>query len=175
MIRTWTPENSPASISPERQKVVEVREWLSRCRYMTQEVENQRDKIRRLKAASTQTTQSFSGMPGGGGSGDKIGKAAACIIDEEIRLKQREAVLRKIKDEAYRRILWPLGNDPCYTSRMVDFLEGYYLDCASTDSKKRFQLVTYEQLAGRKSVDVSTVKKSMRRAVQILALYWDAL
>ena len=173
MIRTWTPENGPTSISPERQKEIEVREWLCRCRYMAQEVENQRDKIRRLKAASMQTTQSFSGMPGGAGSGDKIGKATACIIDEESRLEQREAVLRKIKDEAYRRILWPLGNDPHYTSRMTEFLEGYYLDCASTDSRKNFRLVTYEQLAGRKGVDVSTVKKSMRRAVQILALYWD--
>lgn len=174
MIRTWTPESEQAE-SPERLKEREIREWLRRCRDMTQAVEDQRNKICRWKAAATQTTPSLSGMPGGGSAGDKIGATAARIIDEETRLAQMESTLRKIKDEAYRRILWPLGNDPCYTSRMVDFLEGYYLDCASTDNKKRFQLVTYEQLAGRKSVDVSTVKKSMRRAVQILALYWNAI
>ena len=173
MIRTWK-NDAPDSISPERLKEREIRDWLRRCRDMTQAEEDQRDKIRRWKAAATQTTQGVSGMPGGAGGKDKVGKTAARIIDEESRLAHREDISRKIKAEAYRRILWPLGNDLHYTSRMVEYLEGYYIDCASTDSHGRFQLVTYEQLAGRKGVDVSTVTKSMRRAVQILALYWDA-
>lgn len=169
MIQTWTPDTD----KPEPPDYRTVREWLRKCRDMTQAVEDQRDKIRRWTAAATQTTPNLSGMPGGGGAGDKVGRITAQIADEETKLLQMEQELKRQKDETYRRILWPLGNDLSYTSRMVDYLEGYYIDCVSADKHKRFQLVTYEQLAGRKGVDTSTVKKSMYRAVQVLSQYWE--
>ncbi len=174
MIRTLTPESEKPE-SPEQLKIREIREWLQVCRSMTQAEADQQDKIKRWREAAVGITPSLSGMPGGTGAKDKVGAAVARIAEEEEKLAQRKEVLRLRKDEAYRRILWPLGNDPHYTSRMTEFLEGYYLDCASTDSRKNFQLVTYEQLAARKGVDVSTVKKSMQRAICILAQYWDSL
>lgn len=169
MIQTCTPDTN----KPEPPDCQTVRDWLKKCRDMTRAVENQRDKIRRWTEAATQTTPNLSGMPGGGGAGDKVGKITAQIADEETKLLQMEQELKRQKDETYRRILWPLGNDLSYTSRMVDYLEGYYIDCVSADKHKRFQLVTYEQLAGRKGVDTSTVKKSMYRAVQVLSQYWE--
>lgn len=172
MIRSWRDDDT-GKITPEQKKEWEVREWLRGVRDMTQAVADQQDKIRRWRAAATQTTQSMTGMPGGGGSGDKIGSTIARITEEEERLAQMEHDLQQLRGEAYRRILWPLGNELFYTSQMTDYLEGYYLDCKSSDSRGNFQLVTYDQLAARKNVDPSTIKKSMRKAVKILARYWD--
>nr|DAR62048.1 MAG TPA: Protein of unknown function (DUF1492) [Caudoviricetes sp.] len=172
MIRLWRDDDT-GKITPERQKELEVREWLRGVRDKTQAVADQQDKIRRWRAAATQTTQNMTGMPGGGSGGDKIGATIARITEEEERLAQMEHDLRQRRGEAYRRILWPLGNELFYTQQMTDYLEGYYLDCKSTDSLGNFQLVTYDQLAGRKNVDPSTIKKSMQKAVKILARYWD--
>ncbi len=172
MIRTWRDTDDPSGLSPERLKEREVREWLKECRKKTQAVEDQQVKICELKAKAMQTTPSMSGLPGGGG-GDKICSTIAQSSEEEAKLTQMETDLKSRKSEAYRRILWPLANELFYTRRMTEYLEGYYLDCASADKRGNFQLVTYEQLAARMGVDVSTVKKSMSKAIRILTRYWD--
>lgn len=172
MIRLWRDDDT-GRITPERRKELEVREWLWGVRDMTQAVADQQDKIRRWRAAAAQTTQNMTGMPGGGGGGDKIGSTIARITEEEERLAQMEHDLRQRRGEAYHRILWPLANEDGYTRRMTKYLEGYYIDCISADERGNFKLVTYEQLASRMEVDVSTVKKSMHKAIRILARYWD--
>lgn len=102
MIRTWTPEREK-KIQPGEADYRVVKAWFQQCRDGAACVEAQKRKIDRIRELSEKTTPSMTGMPGGGGAGDKIGDGAQKIVDEQRELKRMEADLRNLRIEATRR------------------------------------------------------------------------
>ena len=80
-----------------------VKAWFQQCRDMAAAVEAQKQKIQRIRDVAEKCTQSLSGMPAGGGNGDKVGLAATDITDEQRRLQQMETDLCLLRIEATRR------------------------------------------------------------------------
>lgn len=101
MIRTWTPESETQT--PPGTDYRTVKAWFQQCRDQAAAVEAQKQKIRRLRDIAEKTTPSMSGMPGGGGAGDKTGGAAAKIVDEQRELDRMEKSLDDLRIEATRR------------------------------------------------------------------------
>ena len=56
-----------------------VKAWFQQCRDLAQQVKAQKQKIQRIRDTAEKCTQSMSGMPMGGGAGDKVGFAVARI------------------------------------------------------------------------------------------------
>ncbi len=85
MTRTWTPESE----QPKPRTGVdyhEVKAWFQQCRDLAEQVEAQKQKIQRIRDTAEKCTQSMSGMPTGGGAGDKVGFAVERIDTEERNL-----------------------------------------------------------------------------------------
>lgn len=102
MTRTWAPERE----QPNPRTGVDyhtVKAWFQQCRDMAAAVEAQKQKIQRIREVAEKTTPSLSGMPGGGGAGDKVGLAVTDITDEQRRLQQMETDLCLLRIEATRR------------------------------------------------------------------------
>ena len=99
MIQTWTPDAD----APELPDYRTVKAWFQKCRDDAAAVEAQKQKIQRLRDIASKTTPSMTGMPGGGGAGDKIGTGAGDIVDEERHLQQMEVDLTELRKEAVRR------------------------------------------------------------------------
>lgn len=102
MTQTWTPEIE----HPKPRTGVDyhtVKAWFQQCRDMAKAVEAQKQKIQRIREVAEKTTPSLNGMPGGGGSCDTVGLAAADIADEQRRLQQMETDLCLMRIEATRR------------------------------------------------------------------------
>lgn len=102
MIRTWTPE-SETPTQPDAVDYRTVKAWFQQCRDGAACVKAQKRKIDRIRELSEKTTPSMTGMPGGGGTADKIGDGAQKIVDEQRELKRMEADLRNLRIEATRR------------------------------------------------------------------------
>ena len=99
MIRIWTPDTN----KPETPNYRTVRAWFQQCRDLAEQVEAQKQKIQRIRDTAEKCTQSMSGMPMGGGAGDKVGFAVERIDTEERNLKQMELDLCELRIEAARR------------------------------------------------------------------------
>ena len=102
MIQTWTTDTGTPR-QPEEPGYKVVKAWFQKCRDDAAAVEAQKQKIQRLRDIASKTTPSMTGMPGGGGAGDKIGTGAGDIVDEERHLQQMEVDLTELRKEAVRR------------------------------------------------------------------------
>lgn len=102
MTLTWTPE-SDTQKPPESADYQTVKAWFQQCRDLAAAIEVQKQKIQRIRDVAEKCTQSLSGMPAGGGNGDKVGEGAANIVDERRRLQRMETDLCNLRMEATRR------------------------------------------------------------------------
>lgn len=124
MTRTWTPESE----QPKPRTGVdyhEVKAWFQQCRDLAEQVEAQKQKIQRIRDTAEKCTQSMSGMPMGGGAGDKVGFAVERIDTEERNLKQMELDLCELRIEAARRINCLSGS--MRTRKQADCIHGFYV------------------------------------------------
>lgn len=91
-------------------------EWLNRYKYNKLEIERLLNRIAGLQSLATQVTTAISGMPGGNGATDKIGKAVGEIIalqDELERTitqrgrleRQTQEAIASVDDERLRLLL----------------------------------------------------------------------
>lgn len=162
MTRTWTPESEQPSPGP----VVDyhaVKAWFQQCRDDAAAVEAQKQKIQRIREVAEKCTQSLNGMPGGGGSGDKVGDAVARMDAEERELKQMEQRLALLKMNATCRA-YTGAVDP-ETIRQGDCIRMFYIE-------NRHQPAIVEALG---LCENSEVSKIIRRGCERLALLWDTL
>lgn len=122
MIQTWTPDTN----GPELPDYRTVKTWFQQCRDLAEQVEAQKQKIQRIRDTAEKCTQSMSGMPTGGGAGDKVGFAVERIDTEERNLKQMELDLCELRIEAARRINCLSGS--VRTRKQADCIYGYYVE-----------------------------------------------
>ena len=122
MIQTWTPDTN----GPELPDYRTVKTWFQQCRDLAEQVEAQKQKIQRIRDTAEKCTQSMSGMPTGGGAGDKVGFAVERIDTEERNLKQMELDLCELRIEAVRRINCLSGS--VRTRKQADCIYGYYVE-----------------------------------------------
>ena len=122
MIQTWTPDTN----GPETLDYRTVKAWFQQCRDLVEQVEAQKQKIQRIRDTAEKCTQSISGMPTGGGAGDKVGFAVERIDTEERNLKQMELDLCELRIEAARRINCLSGS--VRTRKQADCIHGYYVE-----------------------------------------------
>lgn len=122
MIQTWTPDTN----RPELPNYRTVKAWFQQCRDLAEQVEAQKQKIQRIRDTAEKCTQSMSGMPTGGGAGDKVGFAVERIDTEERNLKQMELDLCELRIEAARRINCLSGS--VRTRKQADCIYGYYVE-----------------------------------------------
>ena len=80
-----------------------VKAWFQQCRDLADEVEQQKQKIQRIRDVAEKITPSMSGMPSGGGTGDKTGCGVSEIVDEQRKLQRMETNLCNLRIEATRR------------------------------------------------------------------------
>lgn len=110
MIRTWTPENE-APTPPGGTDYRTVKAWFQRCRDLAMEVDVQKQKIDRIREAAEKMTPSMNGMPGSGGSGDKVGFAVEKMDTEKRALCRMESELYALRIEATRRAYCLRGSE----------------------------------------------------------------
>lgn len=121
MIQTWTSDtDTPRSAEEPGYKVVKA--WFQQCRDLANQIEVQQQKIQRIRDIASKTTLSMTGMPGGSGSGDKIGTGAGDIVDEERHLQRMETDLCNLRIEAARRAY------KLTSARQADFICKFYID-----------------------------------------------
>ena len=121
MIRTWKPE-SDAPHPAEEPGYKAVKAWFQQCRDKAAAVEAQRQKIDRIRSIAEKITPSMTGMPGGSGSGDKIGAGASDLVDEERTLQRMETELCNLRIEAARRAYLLIS------PRQSDYICRFYID-----------------------------------------------
>lgn len=122
MIFTCAPENEKRDGVDYRT----VKAWFQQCRDLAEQVEAQKQKIQRIRDTAEKCTQSMSGMPTGGGAGDKVSFAVERIDTEERNLKQMELDLCELRIEAARRINCLSGS--VRTRKQADCIYGYYVE-----------------------------------------------
>lgn len=159
MIQTWTPETD----KPEPPTYHTVKAWFQQCRDLAEQVEAQKQKIQRIRDTAEKCTQSMSGMPMGGGAGDKVGFAVERIDTEERNLKQLEQRLALLRMNATCRA-YSGAVDP-ETVRQGDCIRMFYIE-----NKRQPAIVEALGLC-----ENSEVSKIIRRGCERLALLWDTL
>ena len=80
-----------------------VKAWFQQCRDLADAIEQQKQKIQRIRDLAEKTTPSLSGMPSGGGIGDKVGCSISDVVDEQRKLQHMETDLCRLRIEATRR------------------------------------------------------------------------
>ena len=108
MIRRWTPEDDTPK--PDSTDYHTVKAWFQECRDLTIQIEAQNQKITRIRDLSEKCTQGLSGMPMGGGNGDKVGFAVEQLDTAERQLQQLKSRLEYMKFEATRRLSYLNGS-----------------------------------------------------------------
>lgn len=121
MIQTWTPDTNEPKLPDYRI----VKTWFQQCRDLAEQVEAQKQKIQRIRDTAEKCTQSMSGMPMGGGAGDKVGSGAGEMVDEKRTLEQMEEKLYELRSEATRRINCLSGS--VRTRKQADCIHGFYV------------------------------------------------
>ena len=61
-----------------------VKAWFQQCRNLADAIEQQKQKIQRIRDIAEKTTPSLSGMPGSGGTGDKVGRSISDVEPERM-------------------------------------------------------------------------------------------
>lgn len=127
MIHTRTPDTDtpkPDSCADYRT----VKAWFQQCRDLAAAIEVQKQKIQRIRDVAEKCTQSLSGMPAGGGNGDKVGFAVEQLDTERRQLQRMETDLCNLRIEATRRAY-------CLTSaRQAGFICRFYIDGKSLNA-----------------------------------------
>ena len=77
----------------------EKRKYLSQYRMCEWRIKNLKAEIESLRSLAERTTQSFSGQPGGGTPGDRVGVLAARIADDECQIKSEIAECLRLREE----------------------------------------------------------------------------
>lgn len=140
-----------------------VKAWFQQCRNEAAAVEAQKQKIQRIRDAAEKCTQSLSGMPSGGGSGDKVGDAVAKLDMEERELQQMEQRLALLRMNATYKAYTGAVNPE--TVRQGDCIRMFYIE-----NKRQPVIVDALGLC-----ENSEVSKIIRRGCERLALVWDTL
>lgn len=140
-----------------------VKSWFQQCRDGAAAVEAQKQKIQRIRDAAEKCTQSLSGMPSCGGSGDKVGDTVAKLDMEERELQQIEQRLALLKMNAIFKA-YAGAVDP-ETIRQGDCIRMFYIE-----NKRQPVIVDTLGLC-----ENSEVSKIIRRGCERLALIWDTL
>lgn len=102
MTRTWIPDTD----TPKPDSGVDyrtIKAWFQQCRDLAAAIEAQKQKIQRIRDVAEKCTQSLSGMPAGGGNGDKVGFAVEQLDTERRQLQRMETDLCNLRVEATRR------------------------------------------------------------------------
>lgn len=160
MIRRWTPEDGiPKSVSTDYHT---VKAWFQQCRDLAIQIEAQQQKIARIRDLSEKCTQGLSGMPMGGGNGDKVGFAVAELDTEERRFNQMETELHNLQIEATRRAYWGVSDKA--TILQGDCIRMFYIE-----NKRQPEIVDALNLC-----ENSEVSKLIRRGCERLAKRWDS-
>lgn len=156
MIQTWTPDTN----EPELPDYRTVKAWFQQCRDLAEQVEAQKQKIQRIRDTAEKCTQSMSGMPMGGGAGDKVGFAVERIDTEERNLKQMELDLCELRIEAAQRINCLSGS--VRTRKQADCIYGYYVE-------NHLQREIAESVGLK---NASAVSVYIREGIEVLAEIW---
>lgn len=77
----------------------EKRKYLSQYRMCEWRIKNLKAEIESLRSLAERTTQSFSGQPGGGTPGDRVGALAARIADDECQIANEIAECLRLREE----------------------------------------------------------------------------
>ena len=112
MTRTWTPDTD----TPKPDGGVDyrtVKAWFQQCRDLAAAIEVQKQKIQRIRDVAEKCTQSLSGMPAGGGTGDKVGFAVEQLDTERRQLQRMETDLCNLRVEATRRAYCLIAEPEC--------------------------------------------------------------
>ena len=159
MIRTWTPESeAPTPLGAVDYRTVKA--WFQQCRDLAEQAEAQKQKIQRIRDTAEKCTQSMSGMPTGGGAGDKVGFAVERIDTEERNLKQMEHDLCELRIEAARRAYCLSGS--VRTRKQADCIYGYYVE-------NHLQREIAESVGLK---NASAVSVYIREGIEVLAEIW---
>lgn len=159
MTRTWIPESE----QPKPRTGVDYREvkaWFQQCRDLAEQVEDQKQKIQRIRDITEKCTQSISGMPVGDGAGDKVGSGAGEMVDEKRTLEQMEKNLSELCSEATRRINCLSGS--VRTRKQADCIYGYYVE-------NHLQREIAESVGLK---NASAVSVYIREGIEVLAEIW---
>ena len=97
-------------------------------------------------------------MPAASGNGDKIGNAAAEIVEEQKKYRQMQQKLSELQTEATRRAYCLVVDTVC-ASAIVDFY---------VDGKTQDQIADETGLSG-----VDVVRKRINRGCKALAEIWS--
>ena len=157
MIRTWKPE-SDAPRPEEEPSYKAVKAWFQQCRDKAAAIEAQRQKINRIRSIAEKITPSMTGMPGGSGSGDKIGAGASDLVDEERTLQRMETELCNLRIEATRRAGHLVTNPECAEAICEYYVVG-----------KTQEVIAKE--TGLSGPDV--VRRRINRGCKALAEIWE--
>lgn len=90
-----------------------VKAWFQQCRDLAAAIEVQKQKIQRIWDVAEKCTQSLSGMPAGGGNGDKVGFAVEQLDTERRQLQRMETDLCNLRVEATRRTYCLIAEPEC--------------------------------------------------------------
>lgn len=156
MIRTWTPESE--NEKPAGTDYHTVKAWFQQCRDNKTAVDRQLERIHKIYDNATKVTQNLSWMPAASGNGDKIGNAAAEIVEEQKKYRQMQQKLSELQTEATRRAYCLVVDTVC-ASAIVDFY---------VDGKTQDQIADETGLSG-----VDVVRKRINRGCKALAEIWS--
>lgn len=123
MIRTWTPE-SETPTPPGGVDYRTVKAWFQQCRDLAAAIEAQKQKIQRIRDVAEKCTQSLSGMPAGGGNGDKVGFAVEQLDTERRQLQRMETDLCNLRVEATRRAYCLMAEPECAEAICEHYIMG---------------------------------------------------
>lgn len=103
-----------------------VKAWFQQCRDLAAAIEVQKQKIQRIRDVAEKCTQSLSGMPAGGGNGDKVGFAVEQLDTERRQLQRMETDLCNLRVEATRRAYCLIAEPECAEAICEHYIMGKY-------------------------------------------------
>lgn len=101
-----------------------VKAWFQQCRDLEAAIEVQKQKIQRIRDVAEKCTQSLSGMPAGGGNGDKVGFAVEKLDTERRQLQRMETDLCNLRVEATRRAYCLIAEPECAEAIFEHYVTG---------------------------------------------------
>ena len=157
MIQTWTPEAD----NPETPDYRTVKAWFQQCRDLAAQIENQKQKIDRIRDTAEKCTQSMNGMPMGGGAGDKVGFAVERMDTERRALQRMETDPCNLRIEATRRAYCLSGSTRA--QKQAECICGYYIHL-----EPQRQIAVNVGLANS-----NAVATYIHEGLETLALIWE--
>ena len=157
MIHTWASDTD----APKPNNCVDyrtVKAWFQQCRDLAAAIDIQRQKIQRIRDVAEKCTQSLSGMPAGGGNGDKVGFAVEQLDTERRQLQRMETDLCNLRIEATRRAYCLIAEPECAEAICEHYVMG-----------KSHKEIAKE--AGVWGADV--IYRRIKRGCMALAEIWD--